>query len=70
MFFKTMSDVLDINVSPIPHIAIFGKAPDDLYLTKIQNNVLAFSSLVARKRILLLEISASHHQSKSGYRIA
>lgn len=52
-FFKTVSDILGINLIPTPHIAIFGKAPDDLHATKVQNNVLVFSSLVARKRILL-----------------
>lgn len=52
-FLKTVSDILGINLIPTPHIAIFGKAPDDLHATKVQNNVLAFSSLVTRKRILL-----------------
>lgn len=54
LFFKAISDILDINLNPNPHIAIFGKPPDDLHVTNIQNNVIAFSSLVARKRILLM----------------
>ena len=53
-FFKTISDILDINLTPTPHIAIFGKPPDNLRTTGIQNNVIAFASLIARKRILLL----------------
>lgn len=54
LFFKTISDVLNINITPTPHIAIFGKPPDELRTTNIQNNVIAFASLTARKRILLL----------------
>ena len=57
-FFKTISDILDINLTPTPHIAIFGKPPDNLRTTGIQNNVIAFASLIARKRILLLWKSA------------
>ncbi len=53
-FFKTISDILGINLTPTPHIAIFGKPPDDLRTTNVQSNVIAFASLIARKRILLL----------------
>lgn len=33
--FEIMSDIFDINILPTPDIAIFGKAPDDLYTTKV-----------------------------------
>lgn len=54
LFFKAISDVLSINLTPTPHIAIFSRPPDDLRTTAIQNNVIAFTSLITRKRILLL----------------
>lgn len=53
-YFKIISEILDINLTLTPHIAIFGKPPDNLRTTGIQNNVIAFASLIARKRILLL----------------
>lgn len=75
LFFKTISDILGITLTPTPHIAIFGKPPDDLRTTTIQNNVIAFASLIARKGILLfwsphlltLLSLLNHHYSKSGY---
>ena len=54
LIFKTISDILGITLIPTPHIAIFGKPPDDLRTTAIQNNVIIFASLIARKRIFLL----------------
>lgn len=53
-FFKVVSDILGIHLKPTPHISIFGKPPDSLQTSTTQNNVFAFSSLIARKRILLL----------------
>ena len=53
-FFKIISDILGINLTPTAHIAIFGRSSDNLRTTAIQNNVIAFASLIARKRILLL----------------
>lgn len=53
-FFKTISDILGINLIPTPHIAVFGKPSHDLRTTNVQNNVMAFTSLIAHKRIVLL----------------
>lgn len=47
LFFKTISNILGINLTPTPHIAIFGKPPDDIRTTTIQNNIIAFASLIA-----------------------
>lgn len=52
-FFKTISDMLRTQISPSPHIAIFGRLEDSNTMTKIQINVIAFTSLIARRRILL-----------------
>lgn len=52
--FKSISDILGISVSPSPQIAIFGVPPDGLVTTALQRNVIAFMSLIARRKILLL----------------
>ena len=54
LFFETISDILGIPVSPSPQIAIFGVPPDELVTTSMQDNVIAFTSLIARRKILLL----------------
>lgn len=53
-FFKSISDILGIPISPSPQIAIFGVPPDELATTSLQRNVMAFASLIARQNILLL----------------
>ncbi len=52
-FFKSISDILGISVSPSPQIAIFGVPPDELGTTSMQDNVIAFASLIASRKILL-----------------
>lgn len=48
--FKTLSEVLNISIEPNPLTAIFGISADTV--TKIQADVIAFTSLLARRRIL------------------
>jgi len=52
-FFDTFSNILNVSIDPCPLIAIFGvPAVLDDY-TKKYANILAFASLIARRRILL-----------------
>lgn len=53
-FFKSISDILGLNIKPSPHIAVFGIAPDEIGTTATQDHVIAFASLIARRKILLL----------------
>ena len=52
-FFKIMSEVLGVVITPCPLIAIFGVPSNHSELSKQTLNVLAFASLIARRRILL-----------------
>ena len=52
-FFKTISEIFQIQISPSPHIAIFGRPENIDTMNKIQLNITAFTSLIARRRILL-----------------
>ncbi len=52
-FFRTISEILQIRISPSPHIAIFGGPEDINTMSKIKMNITAFTSLIARRRILL-----------------
>lgn len=52
-FFKSISDILGLTINPSPQIAIFGVSPDELVTTSMQNRVMAFASLIARRKILL-----------------
>lgn len=58
-FFKVVSEILQINIPPSPHIAIFGRPPDGLSTTIHQRTVIAFTSLIARRTILFLWKSPS-----------
>lgn len=51
--FKTLSDALNIPIEPSPFTAIFGVPLDPDTVTKAQSDVIAFTSLLARRRILL-----------------
>lgn len=62
LFFKAVTGILGINLKANPHVAIFGKPPDDNHAATIQSIIIAFSSLIAGRRILLLWIS---HQPPS-----
>ena len=53
-FFKVISEIAQIHIQPSPHVAIFGRLPDGNAATNTQSNVIAFSSLIARRCILLL----------------
>lgn len=53
-FFKSISNILGIYVSPSPQIAIFGVPPEELATTSLQDNVIAFASLIAQRKILPL----------------
>ena len=52
-FFKIMSEVLGVAITPCPLIAIFGVPSNYPEFRKQGLNVLAFASLIARRRILL-----------------
>jgi hypothetical protein len=52
-FFKIISKVLDIDITPCPLIAIFGVPLNYSEFSKRKLNVLAFASLIARRCILL-----------------
>ncbi|XDV36150.1 hypothetical protein PO909_005994 [Leuciscus waleckii] len=54
LYFDAISKILSLRICPSPHIAIFGRPPDGLKLTTIQTNVIAFTSLIARRKILTL----------------
>lgn len=64
-FFKSISEILGISVSLSPQIAIFGVPPDELVTTSMQDNVIAFASLIARRKILLLWKSSQPPSFKS-----
>lgn len=64
-FFQAISDILGISVNPSPQIAIFGVPPVDLVTTSMQDNVIAFASLVAHRKILLLWKSSQPPSFKS-----
>lgn len=64
-FFKTIFDILGIPVIPSPQIAIFGVSPDELVITSLQDNVIAFASLIARRKILFLWKSSQPPSFKS-----
>ena len=57
--FNTISEIIGQEIQLSPHIAIFGTPDEDCSLTNAQLNVVAFSSLIARRRILLLWKSSS-----------
>ena len=63
--FKSISDILGIPVGPSPQIAIFGVPPDELVTTSLQENVIAFASLIARRKNLLLLKSSQPPSFKS-----
>lgn len=52
-FFDTLSKALNVSVKPCPIIAIFGITPVDGLYNKRHADIIAFASLVARRRILL-----------------
>lgn len=51
--FNTLSAVLQHRLEPGPLVALFGVAPEDLWLSASVYKVLAFSSLLAHRAILL-----------------
>lgn len=52
--FKTLSEALGVMLEPCPLIAIFGVADETLGLNANQSDIIAFTSLLARRRILLV----------------
>lgn len=50
--FKTLSEALNLEIRPCVSIAVFG-VPDDFIFRNNQLDVIAFASLLARRRILL-----------------
>lgn len=52
--FKTLSEVLGIDIQPCPLIAIFGVPDETLAINRNQSDIIAFASLLARRRILLV----------------
>lgn len=53
LYFDAISKVLALRICPSP-IAIFGRPPDGLKLATTQVNVIAFTSLIAHRKILTL----------------
>ena len=51
--FETFSYICDKEIQPDPTIAIFGVAPPEVSLSLVQADAVAFSSLLARRLILL-----------------
>ncbi len=51
--FNTLSVVLQCRLEPEPLVAMFGVAPEELQLSASMCKILAFSSLLARRAILL-----------------
>lgn len=52
-FFKSLNNSLNIRLEPCPLISIFGVPRTSTSLTKKNSDVVAFASLIARRRILL-----------------
>uniref|UniRef100_A0A671TSK6 Reverse transcriptase domain-containing protein n=1 Tax=Sparus aurata TaxID=8175 RepID=A0A671TSK6_SPAAU len=52
-FFKSLNNALNIKLEPCPLISIFGVPRNPTSLTKKNSDVVAFASLIARRRILL-----------------
>ncbi|XP_072135984.1 MTOR-associated protein MEAK7 isoform X2 [Mobula birostris] len=59
LVFKIISEVLGVTLRPCPLIAVFGVADDDLGLNASQSDIIAFTSLLAHRRILLVWKSAT-----------
>lgn len=64
-FFKVISEITQIHIPPSPQVAIFGRLSDDNVTPNIQPSVIAFTSLIARRRIRLLWKSHLPSSSKS-----
>ena len=64
-FFNTISEVLGVSVLPSPLIAIFGVSPAASKLSRCHRDLIAFASLIARRRILLQWKSPSPPPSTS-----
>lgn len=52
-YFAIISKVLKVNLVPTPLIAIFGISDSSVVLNLVQRDILAFSSLIARRTLLL-----------------
>ena len=52
--FKTYSEVCNKQLLPCPLIALFGVVPEDIYVNRLEREMLAFSSLLARRLILTI----------------
>ncbi len=53
LVFKTLNEAFNLNITPCVEIAIFGVPEHGISLTNNMENVFAFASLLARRRILL-----------------
>lgn len=52
-YFDTMSKILSVTIKVSPHVAIFGLPEDHSRFTSNQLDILAFTSLLARRHLLL-----------------
>lgn len=59
-YFNIMSSVLGVNLQPCPLIAIFGIPDPSLALNPTQKDIIAFTSLLARRSLLLHWKSAKY----------
>lgn len=50
--FKSFSDIYDVSIDPDPLLAVFGTSPESTVLTVGMCNVIAFTTLLARRLIL------------------
>lgn len=53
LYSNTVSSLLELNLQPCPLIAIFGIPSDTISLNAIPKQILAFTSLIARRTIIL-----------------
>ena len=53
LVFDTLSNVLGVTVQPCPLLAIFGTSPNPLWDNNQKKELIAFATLLARRRILL-----------------
>ena len=57
--FQTLSEGIKILIKPCPLIAIFGISSESLTFTRNQSDIIAFTSLLACRRILLVWTSCA-----------
>lgn len=67
-YFTIISDILGHDIELCPHIAIFGVPKPGMKLSTKQKNIVSFTSLIARRKILLLWKNKAPPLQHLGYR--